>query len=50
MVVGLVHVGETRTGREVLAAKRVLWEEVYVVGDNHEVADFEVGVHASRCV
>ena len=42
-----MHVGETRSGGEVLAAKRVLGEEVDVVGDNHQVANFERGIHAT---
>ena len=46
-VVGLVHVGESRAGGEVLAAQRVLGEEVDVVGDDHQVANLETGVHAS---
>ena len=47
MVVGLVHIGEARACGEILAAKRVLREEVDVVGDNHQVADLELGVHAT---
>ena len=46
-VVGLVHVGEARSGGEVLAAKRMLGEQVDVVGDDHDVADEELGIHAS---
>ena len=47
VVVGLVHVGEARAGGEVLAAQRVLREEVDVVGDDHQVANLEGGVHAA---
>ena len=28
----------------------MLWEEVDMVIDNHQVADFEVRIHTSRCV
>ena len=47
-IVGFVHVGETRTGGEILATQRMLGEEVDVVGDDHQVANLEFGVHASR--
>ena len=50
VVVSLVHIREARTGREVLAAQRVFREEVDVVGDNHQVADLELRVHAARSV
>ena len=43
-----MHVGEAGTCGEVLSAQRVLGEEVDVVGDNHEVANLEFGVHTSR--
>ena len=46
-VVGLVHVGEARSGGEVLAAQRVLGEHVDVVGDNHQVANLEGRVHTA---
>ena len=49
-VVGLVHVRETRTGREVLAAQRMLGEHVDMVGDNHQVANLEGGVHAAGSI
>ena len=45
-VVGLVHVREARSGREVLSAERVLREEIDVVGNHHQVADFELRIHA----
>ena len=45
-IVSLVHVRKTRAGREVLAAERVLREEIDVVGYNHEVANFELRIHA----
>ena len=48
LVVCLVHVREARTGREVLATQWMLWEEVDVVVDNHQVADLELWVHTSR--
>ena len=50
MVVGFVHVREARTGGEVLAAQRVLGEEIDVVGDDHEVANLEGGVHATGSI
>ena len=46
-VIGLMHIREPWTGGEVLAAERVLWEEVDMVGDDHQVADAECGVHAT---
>ena len=45
--VGLVHVGESGTGGEVLSAQRMLGEEVDVVGDYHQVANLKAGVHTS---
>ena len=50
LVVSLVHVRESGTGREVLAPQRMLWEEVDMVVDNHQVTDFEVRIHTSRCI
>ena len=47
LVVSFVHVWESRTGREVLAPQWMLWEEVDVVIDDHEVTDFEVWIHTS---
>ena len=47
LVVCLVHIGEARTCGEVLAAQRVLGEEVDVVGDDHQVAHMESLVHAA---
>ena len=46
-VVGLVHIREPRTSGEVLATQRMLREEVDMVGDNHQVADAECGVHTA---
>ena len=46
-VVGLMHVGKTRACGEVLAAQRMLGEEVDMVGDDHQVANLELGVHAA---
>jgi len=46
-VVGLVHVRETWTRREVLATQRMLGEEIDVVGDDHHVANLEGGIHAT---
>ena len=50
LVVSFVHVWESRTGREVLAPQWMLWEEVDVVIDDHQVTDFEVRIHTSRCI
>ena len=46
-VISLVHIGETWPRRQVLSAQRVLREQVDVVCDNHQVANLEIGVHAS---
>ena len=46
-VIGLVHVGESRSGGEVLAAQRMLGEEIDVVGNDHQVANLEAWVHAT---
>ena len=46
-VVGFAHVGEAGTGGEILAAQGMLGEKVDVVADEHDVADVEIGVHAS---
>ena len=49
-VVRLVHVGESRTRREVLPTQRVFGEEIDMIGDDHQVADLERGIHAARRV
>ena len=41
VVVDFVHVGETRSCREVWPMQRVLGHKVDVVGDEHDVADIE---------
>ena len=46
-VIGLVHIRESWSRGEVLSAQRVLGEEVDVVGDDHQVANLELRVHAS---
>ena len=46
-IVSLVHIWEPRTCREVLAAQRMLGEEVDMIGENHQVADLELRVHAT---
>ena len=46
-IVGLVHIGEARPCGEVLTAERMLWEEVDVIGDDHQVTDAEGGVHTA---
>ena len=47
LVVGLVHIGESRTGGEILATEGMLGEEVDVVGDDHQVAHAEILIHAA---
>ena len=47
MVVGLMHVGKTWACGKVLATQRMFREEVDVVSDNHQITDFEVGVHTT---
>lgn len=47
-VVGLVHIRETWTCGEILSTQRMLGEEVDVVGDDHEVANLELGIHTAR--
>ena len=42
-----MHIRETRSCGEVLTTKRMLWEEVDVIGDYHQVADIELRVHAA---
>ena len=46
-VVGLVHIGEARTRGEILATQRMLWEEVDVIGDDHQVANLEAWIHTT---
>ena len=47
MVVSLVHIWESRSGREVLSSQRMLWEHVDMIGDNHQVANLEVLIHTA---
>ena len=47
LVIGLVHIWEARTRREVLTTQWVLREKVDMVCDNHQVANFETRVHAA---
>ena len=49
-VVGFVHIGEARTRGEILATQRMLWEEVDMIGDNHQVANLEARIHAASSV
>ena len=46
-VVGLVHIREAWTRGEVLTTQRMLWEEVDVIGDDHQVANLEARVHTT---
>ena len=50
LVVGFVHIRETGTRREVWPVERMFWQEVDVVGDEHEVANFKFRIHTSRGV
>ena len=50
MVIGLVHIRETRTRGEVLATQRMLWEEVDMVGDNHQVTNLEGRIHTTGSI
>jgi len=47
VVIGLVHIREAGTRGEVLTAQRVFREEVDMIGDDHQVADLELRVHAA---
>lgn len=49
-VIGLVHVWESWTCRKVLSMEWMLWEEVDVIVDDHQVSNFKVGIHSSRGV
>ena len=49
-VVGSVHFREAWTCRYVLAAQRVFWKGVDVVGDNHKVAHVKSGVGTSSSI
>ena len=46
-IIGLMHIWETWTRGEVLATQWMLWEEVDMVGDDHQVTNLETGVHAT---
>ena len=46
-VIGFAHVGEAWPIINILAAERMLGEGVDVVGNDHEVANLELGVHAA---
>ena len=50
VAVCLVHVGEPRSCGEVLTAQRMLGEEIDMVGDDHQVANPEVRVHATGSI
>ena len=47
VVVCLVHVWETRTCGEVLATQRMLWEEIDMIGNHHEVTNLEGRIHTA---
>ena len=50
VVVGLMHIRKAGTSGEVLAAQRMLREEVDVVGNDHQVANLECRVHATGSI
>jgi len=45
-----VHIRETGTSGEVLATQRMLGEEIDMVGNHHQVANLETGVHATSSI
>ena len=47
LVVCLVHIREARTGREILALQWMLWEEINMVVDDHQVTNLEIRVHTA---
>ena len=49
-VVGLAHIREAWAVINILATERMLGEVVDVVGDDHEVANLEIRVHAAGSV
>ena len=50
MVVGFVHIWETGTCGEVLSTQRMLWEEVDMVRDNHQVTNLEGRIHTTGSI
>ena len=50
VVISLVHIREAGTCGEVLATQRMFWEEIDMVGDNHQVANLEGWVHTTCCI
>ena len=50
LVVGLVHIWEAGTSGEVLSAQWMLWEEIDMVSDHHQVTNLETWVHAASCI
>lgn len=49
-VVGFAHVRKTGAWRDVGTVERILWHEVDVVCDDHQVADAETGISATGSV
>ena len=45
-----MHIGESRSGGEVLPAQRMFGEEIDMVGDDHQIANLERGIHTARRV
>ena len=50
LVVSFAHIWETWTSGEVWSVQGMFGHEVDVVGDEHQVADFEVGIHTSGSI
>lgn len=50
LIVSLMHIGEARTGGEIFPAKRMLGEEVDMVGNNHQVSNLKTVIHTSGSV
>ena len=46
-IVRLAHVREARAIRNIPAVQRMFGEEIDVIGDNHQVADFKIGIRTA---
>ena len=45
-----MHIWEAGTRRKVLSSQRMFWEEIDVVGDNHQVANLKLRIHATSSI
>ena len=50
LVIRFMHIREARSGREILTMQWVLWEEIDVVVNNHQVAYVKLRIHAARSI